>query len=695
MRRLSAPVPAPFAHARALLWLVCAFSSACLLFVVQPLLAKWLLPSFGGSPGTWAACMLFFQAWLLIGYGYAWLIGSIGRRAPRAACGVHGLLVLAVMGFALVAPSLATPEASALSPGVRIPWLLLVQAGLPYLLLASTAPLLQAWAAQLGVAVPHRLYAVSNAGSLLALIAYPWLIEGAWEVRAQYAAWLWGALVFAPCSLLCAGVTARAAWLSPVVVPPTSRFTAAFTARERLYWLFCSFVPSLFLLAATNAITIDLAATPTLWVLPLALYLLSFIAAFSGMTERMRSVLLAGWVLASLGLGYGAFAEGSAGLYMQLGCVLGGFTLAALLCHDALVRARPLPSQLPAFYWWSALGGVLGGAYVNWLAPRCFSDYYELELAALLTYVVLLWARSRQRRALGESAAERGWLFLGIGLSLPLLTVAMLMRAGVDYQGSRSGRVLERRRSWFGALRVTQLDVGRMLTHGRIRHGMQLADPARAHWPTMYFGRGTAVAQILGTHGVGRPRELGVVGLGIGTLAVYGRPGDNVTFYELDPDVLDVAQRFFSFLRDSPARVHFVLGDGRLSLARGPARRFDVLVLDAFASDAVPAHLLTREAFALYVRHLAPDGVLLANVSNRHLAVDRVVRAAAAGEGLACAVVQTPFDVEHFVSKVRWAVMARTQAQLTRELADLVPATPSGPDVLWTDARASLWSIVK
>jgi SAM-dependent methyltransferase len=352
---------------------------------------------------------------------------------------------------------------------------------------------------------------------------------------------------------------------------------------------------------------------------------------------------------------------------------------------------------LPAFYWWSALGGVLGGAYVNWLAPRCFQDYYELELAALLTYAVLLWARVRQPRALTESAAERRWLFLGFGLALPLLSAAMLVRTGVDYQGSRSGRVLERRRSWFGALRVTQLDVARMLTHGRIRHGMQLADPARAQWPTMYFGPGTAVAQVLSTHGAGRPRRLGVVGLGVGTLAVYGRRGDDVTFYELDPDVLDVAQRFFSFLRESPAHVHFVLGDGRLSLARSPAQHFDALVLDAFASDAVPAHLLTREAFAVYTRHLAPDGVLLANVSNRHLAVDRVVRAAAAAQGLTCAVVQTPSNVEHFVSKVRWAIMTRTQAQLAMALGDLasVQSKPSGPDVLWTDARASLWSIVK
>jgi spermidine synthase len=234
-----------------------------------------------------------------------------------------------------------------------------------------------------------------------------------------------------------------------------------------------------------------------------------------------------------------------------------------------------------------------------------------------------------------------------------------------------------------------------MLTHGRIRHGMQLSDPARARWPTMYFGPGTAVAQVLSEHAAGRARHIGIVGLGVGTLAAYGGERDRLRFYELDPNVLELAQRYFTFLRDTPARSSFVLGDGRLSLARESSQRFDVLVLDAFASDAVPAHLLTREAFAIYLRQLAPDGVLLANVSNRHLAVDRVVRGAARAHGLGCAVVETPANVARFVSKVRWAILTRDAAQLARELTGLVQATPSGADVLWTDARASVWSILK
>jgi hypothetical protein len=663
----------------AALWLASAFCSAFLLFLVQPMLAKWLLPSFGGTPGTWAACLLFFQCVLLGGYAYAWLLA---RLQPRAALLVHGVVCAGVIVFACSAPPLAAAEGVLSRPELRIPALLALRAGLPYALLASTAPLLTAWAAQLGAAVPHRLYAVSNAGSLLGLLGYPLWFEAAWPLPRQYAGWLAGSALFAGLSLACAFVAHRGA------SAPASCASRS-SAGARAFWLLSAFVPSLFLLAATEHITVDLAATPALWVMPLSLYLISFIAAFSGWTARARGVLLAAWVVASLGLGYGAFVEGSARLGTQLVCALGGLFAAALLCHDALVQARPEPDGLPEFYLWVAAGGALGGIYVTWIAPLVLRDYYELELAVLLTYALLLWSRRRHGE---EHAGRRRLLWFGSGVALPLLAAAMLTRAGL---GGREKHVLDRRRSFLGALRVTQIDVGRMLTHGRIRHGMQLSDPARARWPTMYFGPGTAVAQVLTHHHQGRPRHLAVVGLGVGTLAAYGQPRDRLRFYELDPNVLAVAREWFTFLRDTPARVDVVLGDGRLALAREAPQRFDVLVLDAFASDAVPAHLLTYEAFSIYLRQLAPDGVLLANVSNRHLSVDRVVRAAARALGLACEVVETEADVTRFVSKVRWAVLARDPAQLRRELAGLTPAAPSGGDVLWTDARASVWSILK
>jgi hypothetical protein len=275
---------------------------------------------------------------------------------------------------------------------------------------------------------------------------------------------------------------------------------------------------------------------------------------------------------------------------------------------------------------------------------------------------------------------------------LPLLAADVTLRAAGE---GRTGRVLERRRSFLGALRVTQFEVGRVLTHGRIRHGMQLAGAGRRRQPTMYFGPGTALARVLEKHATQRARRIGVVGLGVGTVAAYGQAGDLLRFYELDPQVLAVAQRWFTFLRDTPASLEFALGDGRVLLSHEPSQHFDVLVLDAFSSDAVPAHLLTREAFGVYLRHLVPAGVLLANVSNRHLAVDRVVRASARAHGLACDVVETAPDAAHFVSKVRWAVMARDPATLAGTLEGLDFAASSGDDVLWTDGRASVWSILR
>jgi hypothetical protein len=668
------------------LWNSSVFGSAFLLFLVQPMLAKWLLPAFGGSPSTWAACMVFFQSMLLLGYAYAHALTRLRRL--RVELAVHGCVTLVAAALAIQMRALSELEASSLSPVLRIAWLLLRQAGAPYLLLASTSPLLQRWAAVRQARAPHQLYAVSNAGSLLGLLGYPIWIESALPIDAQFRCWSLACVALAAAVIGCAWITSRAAHKPLVELTRTANDRS-----DAWRWTALAFVPSVFLLAVTNHITVDIAPTPLLWVVPLVLYLVSFIVAFAGIAAVWRAALLPLFIVLSLGLAYNAFAQGSASLVRQLGFSLSGLFVAGLLSHDALARSRPAGVDLTRFYLWIAFGGALGGVFVSVLAPLMFDDYYELELAIVLTYVVLLWFRPSHDAAPAPAAtAQRRGLLLGLGLCLPLLAANVALRASGE---GRTGRVLERRRSFLGALRVVDLSVGRVLTHGRIRHGMQLSGNARKRWPTMYFGPGTALARVLApNHGVGA-RRIGVVGLGVGTLAAYGRAGDVLRFYELDPNVLAMAQHWFTFLRDSPAQVQFALGDGRLLLAHEPAQRFDVLVLDAFSSDAVPAHLLTREAFAIYLRHVAPQGVLLANVSNRHLAVDRVVRASARAHGLICEVVETAADTEHFVSKVRWAVMAREAGVVAAQLGDTVPAAASGPDVLWTDAQASVWSILR
>jgi hypothetical protein len=327
---------------------------------------------------------------------------------------------------------------------------------------------------------------------------------------------------------------------------------------------------------------------------------------------------------------------------------------------------------------------------VSLLAPLLFSDFYELELASAGVFVLLLIAL---RRPFAEpfSRTARLGLYVGAGLCLPLIASESWLRSA-SHTGA--GRVVERRRGFLGALRVVDLPQGRVLTHGRIQHGMQLFGAGRRA-ATLYFGADTGVQRVLDGLMGERPRRLGVVGLGVGTLASYGRHGDWLRFYELDPNVIELCRRDFTFLRDSAAQISVVAGDGRLALAREAPQAFDALVLDAFSSDAVPVHLLTRQAFEIYVRHLRPDGVLLANVSNRHLAIERVVRASAAAVGLSCQVVETQTKAVGHGVHVVWAVMAKDPALVSRLLGDLPRKPKREADVAWTDSRASVLSILR
>lgn len=654
-----------------------AFLGAALLFMVQPLLAKWLLPWFGGSPSTWAACMVFFQGMLLLGYVYAHgLARSVPERWQRL---VHAALVLLAVAAALTTRTLHAPSGDG-APVLQIAALLLAQIGATYFVLATTAPLVQRWAAASLQREPYGLYALSNAGSLLGLLAYPFAIEPRADLATQFSCWSYGFAAYAGL-LLAAALVTRAA-PAPIVAPVPALEGPRHATRLR--WLACAFLPSVLLLAVTHHMTVDIASIPLLWVVPLALYLLSFIAAFSRFGPSLQGPALGLWVAASVGVGFGSFAQGSASLTQQLAtpCLL--LLAAGVLCHGELARARPDPSHLTEYYVLIALGGALGSLAVSWLAPWLFDDVYELELGTLAVFALLLSGA----RALGRG--RRMLLYAGVGICAPLLCTSLVLRAA---DRGPQGQVVERRRSFLGPLRVVDTAEGRLLTHGRIRHGLQLYDkPAQ---PTMYFAPGTAVERVLTQHATDRPRAIGVVGLGAGTLASYARPGDRMRFYELDRNVVELAKTRFTFLERSPGTIELEVGDGRLALEHEPAQRFDVLVLDAFSSDAVPVHLLTAEAFAIYARHLAPDGVLLANVSNRHLAVDRAVRASARAQRLACTVAQAEPSVVLHRELVRWAVMMRDADQLAALLDELTVLEPRAPDVLFTDDKASLLSIIR
>jgi len=647
------------------------------------MLAKRLLPALGGSPATWAACLVAFQLLLLAGYAYAHL-GALYLDVRRQAW-LHLLLVALAALSLLLLPLGRVTDLGSLPAALAVPWLVLRRVGLPFVILASTAPLLSRWADAL--ARPSRsLYAISNAGALLGLLAYPLLVEPCVGLAVQLALWSAAFVLFSLCLGPVCLVVARAAGASSQ--PPPRGAGASFGTV--LGWLAWAAVPASMLLAVTNYITVDVAATPALWVLPLGVYLASFVLAYGSHGHALRGVALAIWVLGACWLSLTTLGQGAATFSAQVGSALLALFGACLLCHGELARVRPATRETTGYYLSIAAGGVVGGAFVSLLAPLIFSDFYELELTFVATFFLLL-AASRRKGEAGFSRSSRLLLYLGFGLCPPISLGEAWVRHGST---TRDGHVVERRRSFLGPLRVVDVAEGRVLTHGRIQHGMQLRAPHQAT-PTLYFARGTAVEHVLDDAPTDAPRRLGVVGLGVGTLATYGRQRDSLRFYELDPNVIELANRYFTFLADSRASVTIAQGDGRLALAREAPHAFDVLVLDAFSSDAVPVHLLTREAFEIYLSQLAPDGVLVANVSNRHLAVERVVRASARAVGLSCAVVESWGNAGGQGVHVVWAVMARDPATLSRHVKGLVPKPPSGTEVLWTDSRSSVLSVLR
>ncbi|HVY26594.1 MAG TPA: fused MFS/spermidine synthase [Polyangiaceae bacterium] len=659
------------------------FAAAALLFAIEPMLGKLLLPALGGSPATWAACLVAFQVLLLLGYGYAYA----GARwlSVRQQVLVHAGLVVVAVAVLLKTRLALPPVLEGLLPALAVPWLIARRVGLPFVVLASSTPLAARWAAAQSGSRPG-IYAVSNAGSLLGLLAYPLLLERFVALPAQLALWaaafvLVGLSWVGLCTLLLRGEVND----TRVMARPTPW-------RRRLHWLALSAVPSALLVAITNYITVDVAAAPLLWVVPLALYLTSFVVAFSSWSGVARGPALGMWLVGCAWLALNALGQGAVPLAQQLLAAFLALSGGALLCHGELARRAPVDADASGFYVVLALGGALGGSAVSLLAPLLLSDFYELELASVAVFALLAPLVRRGRAAEELPRVGRLALLLGAGLCLPLLAG----EAWARHQASgRGGQVIERRRSFLGPLKVVDTKDGRLLLHGRIQHGMQLREPELRRTPTMYFGAGTAVARVLQGAPDERPRRWGVVGLGVGTLASYAGPRDDLRFYELDPHVIDLARRDFTFLKDARGSVIIVEGDGRLALAHEAPQAFDVLVLDAFTSDAVPVHLLTHEAFEIYARQLAPHGMLLANVSNRHLAVDRVVRASAHAVGLTCEIVDTPTRAAGHITHVTWAVMARDRERLEEVLGDLPRSRPTKPDVLWTDSRASLLSVLR
>ena len=701
--------------------------SAFLLFQIQPMMGKVILPWFGGSSAVWSTTLLFFQSLLTAGYAYAY--GLLGRLRPRAQSIVHlaslgislVLLVLTALSWTspLTPDSAWRPEPGA-SPILGILTLLAVAAGIPYLLLASNSTLMQGWfQREPGGRAPYRLYALSNAGSLAGLLSYPLLFEPLLTLRAQ--AWLWAGayLVFVVGVGVISVRTARAAPTGAAAAEASETRPSAATYG---IWLGLAACASSLLISVTNQITQEVAAIPFLWVMPLALYLLSFILAFAGgRLYSRRAYLVVFFLLAFLTIWILPRLPWF-GLWAQIGIYSLLLFVCAMLCHCELYALRPGSRGLPGFYLMVAAGGALGGIFVNLVAPFLFATgFWELQwtvlaAGALLTAIMqreaaLAAPAARRRRRKGgapptrEPRRVRPAAVISAVLLLALsVMMAAVMRAFAD-------NTLLAQRSFYGVLRVWEINTERgdlrayQLTHGRTVHGFQFESPDRRSLPTTYYAPTSGVGLALLNHPA-RPGNLrvGGLGLGVGVIAAYAQPGDTLRFYEINPDMIAVAQGqggYFSFLSDSAGQTTVVEGDARVSLEREGEQQgsqaFDLLVLDAFSGDAVPLHLLTREAFELYLRHIAPDGIVAVNVSNRYFDLSLQVYRLAEALDLAVARVEDRGDGVQSYDSV-WMLLARRPETLVipgiEARQTLRPALPKGLR-LWTDDYSNLLGVLR
>jgi len=661
---------------------VTIFVSAFLLFQVQPIMGRFILPWFGGTPAVWSVCLLFFQAMLLAGYGYAHWLGS--RRRPW----IHILLLVSSLALLPVIP---TRPVIIDNPAARILLLLAITVGAPYFLLSATAPLLQKWSTSSSPdRSPWRLYALSNFGSFLALLSYPFLIEPYLRLRAQ--AWIWSGLYF--------GFALSCGWVAWKVHSRDISITDRYVDSPRptlwtiLFWLGLSAAGSTVLLATTNILTQDVAVSPFLWIAPLSLYLLTFVLAFeSDRWYLRRPFAIAMGVLAPVSY---AFLNAGVGisLSIQLGVYLAALFVACMIANGELRLSRPAPAHLTSFYLTIAAGGVLGGIFVALVAPRIFTEFneYPLGLAATCLLGLAGWMRT---------GAWSMWTKQNIMVRIPLMALLIGGLGGVvaiNLSGVQP--IVAKWRNFYGILHVTDRPDAqggmRELTHGRIKHGSQYMDQAKRDRPISYYGPHSGVSLALTALPEG-PRKIGVIGLGTGTMAAFGRSGDLVRFYEINPLVQKIATTWFTFLPDSKAKIEVVLGDARIQMDH-ESSVFDFIAVDAFSSDAIPMHLLTAEAAEIYRQHLTPGGLLLFHISNRSLNLEPVVRGIAQRLNWNAAQILAEDNPATAEDASRWVILTEN-LELLQKIAQGAPhvgwTDPKRKPILWTDDFASLWHVLK
>lgn len=675
------------------------FLGAFLLFQVQPLIGRFLLPWFGGTPEVWTTCMLFFQVFLLAGYAYAhWLNGLRNHRLQAA---IHIALLMASLLFLPILPKdIFKPTADSI-PVLQILLICAVTVGLPYMLLAATSPLTQAWFANaLPNRNPYRLYALSNAGSLLGLLSFPFVFEPLFSrLRMGY---LWS-IAFAVFTLLCiiAVFMARRRPV-PAIASEQSESDPPPAAGISMWWLWLALpaVASVELLAVTNKITQDVAVVPFLWVLPLSVYLLSFIICFEHQRWYRRWLFVPLFIAGMIGVMYVRMHEEMMGAYKIIALHVFMLFSCAMVCHGELYRLRPAPRHLTAYYLVIATGGAVGGFFVAVICPLIFNVHIELYLGLLAAAMFLLLAEDISKQVKRKSST----ILRRRGLIVLLFIVGTV---GILFMGKRSTsnqRAIENERNFFGVLTIWEENWDQpdrhalLMQHGTTFHGLQFQAPEKRDLATAYYSPDSGVGLTLRHWPRQDHRKIGIVGLGVGTIAIYGHPTDAVRFYEINPEVERLARKYFTYLDDSKAAVDVALGDARLTMEREQPQDYDVLVIDAFSSDAVPIHLLTAEAMEIYLKHLASDGVLAFHISTMHLDLHSVVWKLAEHFGLETAWIEGYEDPDEGVLASDWILLARDGSFLDSEAIEKAKSNPRSrrKDVmLWTDDHINLLEILK
>ena len=694
---------APFAS----LYVATIFLSAFLLFQVQLIIGKYVLPWFGGSPSVWNTCVLFFQILLLLGYLYAHLTSR--RLTLRLQTRLHlallfaSLALLAAMAFhwpSPITPGVAWKPVPGTSPEWRVTLVLALGVGCPFLILSTTGPLLQVWRSRTQLDSPYRLYAWSNAGSLLGLLSYPFLEERLLLLRTQ--AWFWSAgyalflLAYGACAWMLPHYSLRAE-------RPSVQLDNAGNKPKKtllLLWLALAACASAMLLSTTNLISQEIAVIPLLWVLPLCVYLLTFIICFGAERWYRRRIFHTLYALA-FSAALVVLSASAPHILIQITVFCVALFAVCMVCHGELVKHKPGSEFLSSFYLTIASGGALGSIFVVLIAPHIFQRFWEFQLSLLICGLLLLTIVFLEKES---------WLYkrLAFRVLLYAIIVAFMLQGyayGVALIHRNPGaRVALRARNFFGVKAVLQDQYGNWLLHGQTRHGVQLADPVFHDAPTLYYKRQSGIGLLLEHYpgfldegGKRRTLRVGVIGLGAGTLAAYGHPGDYFRFYDIDPQVVELSlgqAPWFSFLHDSSATIEIVLGDARLSLEReaaiGQLQKFDVVVLDAFNNDSIPVHLLTKEAMALYIRHLrGPDSVIAFHLTNRALDLRPVAYGLSREYRMTCLEVEEHFS-DWLLASSNTDMMNSPEVKKRSTPVTIRHAVP-----LWTDEYSNLWDVVK